>query len=71
MAKKLFKPLGALVGLGKGKKKLAAPVVAAPEAKGPIVTPLGGATPTAPLRRGKLTRPGTIVGSGLNVTLGG
>lgn len=73
MSKKLFKmtPIGMLAGALKGKKKKAAPTTPAPEVKGPIVTPLGGATPTAPLRRGKVSRPGTIVGSGLNTTLGG
>ena len=76
MSKKLFKltPIGALAGAlsGKKKPKAAAPAAPTPEAKGPIVTPLG-ATPAAlgdPRRR----RPGsysTILTGGLNGTLGG
>lgn len=56
MSKKLFG----------GKKKAAEPVAAAPVAKGPIITPLGG----DPRKRRGLPYP-TIVGGALNSTLGG
>lgn len=61
MSKKLFG----------GGKKAAAPAVAAPEAKGPIVTPLGGIMADTIARRRGRSLPPTIVGPTLNSTLGG
>lgn len=50
MAKKIFKGVGKVLGIGK-KKKPAETVAAPAEQKGPIVTPLGGAQVADAMRR--------------------
>lgn len=71
MAKKLFKltPVGMIAGALKGKKK-AAPAEPAKPTGGPIVTDLAP-KPIDPRRRRRGLGASTIVGNGLNTTLGG
>lgn len=69
--------IGNIAGRGLGdafgkKKKNPAGAAPAPETKGgPIVTPLGGTAPAVLPPRKRKGRGATIVGNGLNETLGG
>lgn len=67
MAKKIFKGIGSLLGIGKKKKAEPAP---AAEQKGPIITPLGGAPAPDPRRRRVGTKRGLVEPTILSDKLG-